>query len=196
MTETEDRHPDNRNEEVETDVNHNVNEVYEHPPVERVVNESPALEEPSPVIGAEPENFDPSPEADPGKNQEFPREIRRDRADDIEAAAEAPAIPRDRDFEQPDINNKNEDVGPMGQAAEQIEDVTEPVTEGRGNAVGLAAVALSVLALFIFPVLMSIAGIITGYIAYRREARTLGLWAMGIGVVALLASLVFAPFFG
>ncbi|WP_261129491.1 DUF4190 domain-containing protein [Bacillus sp. Marseille-Q3570] len=66
-------------------------------------------------------------------------------------------------------------------------------TEGRG--MGIFAIALSILSLFFLPVLLGAAGIIVGFFARRRGARTLGNWAIGLGIASIVISLIFAPFF-
>lgn len=67
------------------------------------------------------------------------------------------------------------------------------VNEGRG--IGYIALALSIISLFVLPVLLGVAGIIVGYIARRRGAQGLGAWAMGIGVVSLVLGIFIIPFF-
>ncbi|GGB50349.1 DUF4190 domain-containing protein [Fictibacillus barbaricus] len=64
-----------------------------------------------------------------------------------------------------------------------------------GRATGMIAIILSVLSLFILPVLFGAAGIIVGFIARRQGAKSLGNWAIGIGIVSIIISLFFAPFF-
>lgn len=64
-----------------------------------------------------------------------------------------------------------------------------------GKAAGVIAIILSVLSLFILPVLFGAAGIIVGFIARRQGAHSLGNWAIGIGIVSIIISLFFAPFF-
>ncbi len=58
--------------------------------------------------------------------------------------------------------------------------------DGRG--VGWLALALSIVSLFLMPVIMGAAGIIFGFIARRRGAETLGAWAIGIGAVSIILS--------
>ncbi|WP_277713620.1 DUF308 domain-containing protein [Bacillus atrophaeus] len=65
--------------------------------------------------------------------------------------------------------------------------------EGRG--IGFIALALSIISLFVLPVLLGAAGIIVGYIARRRGATGLGGWAMGIGVISLVLGIFIIPFF-
>ncbi|MFT8317524.1 MAG: DUF4190 domain-containing protein [Sporolactobacillus sp.] len=64
----------------------------------------------------------------------------------------------------------------------------------RGKGIGWFALVLSVAALFFLPIVLGIAGIIIGYLALRQGARTLGGWAIGIGLVAVLIQLL-SPLF-
>jgi hypothetical protein len=73
------------------------------------------------------------------------------------------------------------------------DDYIEPVSEGRG--MGWTALILAILSLFLMPVLLGAAGLIVGFIARRRGARTLGSWAIGISAVSLIIGLFIAPFF-
>ena len=87
---------------------------------------------------------------------------------------------------------------------ETAAEITEPVRrydergEEKTNGAGLGwlALALSIISLFIWPVLLGAAGIIVGFIARRRGAETLGAWAIGIGVVAIIVRLFIMPFYG
>ncbi|RYM02224.1 hypothetical protein EWH99_11400 [Sporolactobacillus sp. THM7-7] len=64
-----------------------------------------------------------------------------------------------------------------------------------GRGAGWLALVISIIALFFLPVILGIAGIIIGYIAFRQGARTLGGWAIGIGIVAVCIQLL-SPLFG
>ncbi|MCY8009361.1 DUF4190 domain-containing protein [Bacillus haynesii] len=64
-----------------------------------------------------------------------------------------------------------------------------------GRVTGYIALALSIISLFMLPVLLGIAGIIVGYIARRQGAAGLGAWAMGIGAVSLVLGIFITPFF-
>lgn len=74
------------------------------------------------------------------------------------------------------------------------------VTNNQGEAkegstgIGLAALALSILSLFVFPVLFGITGIVLGFIARGRGART-GTWAITVGAISLLLGIFVLPFF-
>ncbi|RYL91597.1 hypothetical protein EWI07_10845 [Sporolactobacillus sp. THM7-4] len=67
-------------------------------------------------------------------------------------------------------------------------------TEEGGRGAGWLALVVSIAALFFLPIVLGIAGIIIGYIAFRQGARTLGGWAIGIGIVAVLIQLL-SPLF-
>ncbi|AST06763.1 hypothetical protein AF2641_07775 [Anoxybacillus flavithermus] len=76
-----------------------------------------------------------------------------------------------------------------GEIAEPIRFSDREVKRGEnGRGVGWLALALSVVSLFLMPVIMGAAGIIFGFIARRRGAETLGAWAIGIGAVSIILS--------
>lgn len=68
-------------------------------------------------------------------------------------------------------------------------------TETHGGGIGFLALALSIIAFFFLPVVMGAAGIIVGIIARRQGAKALGSWAIGLGIVAIVFMVLFAPFF-
>ncbi len=65
--------------------------------------------------------------------------------------------------------------------------------EGRG--VGITALVLSIISLFIMPIILGIAGIIFGFVANRKGAKGFGNWAIGIGAVSLIVGVFILPFF-
>ena len=65
----------------------------------------------------------------------------------------------------------------------------------RGKGIGFLALALSIISLFMLPVILGAAGIIVGFIARRRGANGLGAWAIGIGIVSLILGIFITPFF-
>ncbi|MCH1624949.1 DUF4190 domain-containing protein [Fredinandcohnia quinoae] len=71
-------------------------------------------------------------------------------------------------------------------------------TESRatgGTGMGWLALALSIISLFVMPVIMGAAGIIIGFIARRRGATGLGAWAIGIGAISIIVGIFILPFF-
>ncbi len=96
-----------------------------------------------------------------------------------ETAAEvAPPFTPVRDTEERDIN-RDTDTNDRGMA---------------GTGLGWLALALSIISLFVMPVLMGAAGIIIGFVARRRGATGLGAWAIGIGVVSIIVGIFILPF--
>jgi type VI protein secretion system component VasF len=65
--------------------------------------------------------------------------------------------------------------------------------EAGGFGIGLTALILSVLSFFVWPFVLSIAGIIVGIFAVRRRSA-LGWWAIAVGIVALIVALFLFPF--
>ncbi|RBW70535.1 DUF308 domain-containing protein [Bacillus taeanensis] len=78
---------------------------------------------------------------------------------------------------------------------EQRQGLNQEANENEGRGTGMIAIALSILSLFFLPVLLGSIGLIVGFIARRRGARSLGNWAIGIGAASVIISLFFAPFF-
>jgi len=64
-----------------------------------------------------------------------------------------------------------------------------------GTGTGYAALALSILSLFVLPILFGAAGIVLGFIARAKGATGLGAWAIGIGVVSIVIGIFILPFF-
>jgi len=74
-------------------------------------------------------------------------------------------------------------------------DGADTETDAAGNTMGMVGIGLSVLSLFLLPYLLAPAGIIVGYLAFRRNARTTGTWAMVIGALAILGALLIYPYY-
>nr|WP_279325966.1 DUF308 domain-containing protein [Bacillus sp. FJAT-47783] len=64
-----------------------------------------------------------------------------------------------------------------------------------GRTTGFVSLALSIISLFVLPVLLGAAGIVVGFMARRRGAQSLGNWAIGIGAVSILLGIFVLPFF-
>lgn len=68
-------------------------------------------------------------------------------------------------------------------------------TVAGGRGLGFLALALSILSLFVAPILFGAAGIILGFVARRRGAEGLGNWAIGIGAISIIVGVFILPFF-
>lgn len=64
-----------------------------------------------------------------------------------------------------------------------------------GAGVGFAALAVSIISLFVWPILFGAIGIVLGFIARRKGAGGLGAWAIGIGAVSIFLGIFILPFF-
>ncbi|MFY0544644.1 DUF456 domain-containing protein [Brevibacillus sp. H7] len=73
--------------------------------------------------------------------------------------------------------------------------VTEANEDNASGGIGMVGLGLSILSLFLLPYLVAPIGMVMGYLAYRRNARTLGAWAMIVGAVAILGALVIYPYY-
>ncbi|KUP05998.1 hypothetical protein Q73_09490 [Bacillus coahuilensis m2-6] len=96
-------------------------------------------------------------------------------------------------------DNYNEEVAgeiavPTLNQAEFMKDSVDDEASS-GSVFGYAGLALSILSLFILPVILGASGIIIGFVARRRGATTLGSWAVGIGAVSIIVGLFVLPFF-
>ncbi len=66
----------------------------------------------------------------------------------------------------------------------------DAVKEQEKSGIALIGVISSVLSLFFLPYLFAPVGIILGYFGYRKGDHSLGTWAMGLGAVGLLGTLI------
>lgn len=80
-------------------------------------------------------------------------------------------------------------------AVNEDNNVKRNLEEANSRTMGYVALALSIISLFVLPVLLGAAGIIVGFMARRRGAQTLGSWAVGIGTVSVLLGIFVLPFF-
>ncbi|USK58819.1 DUF308 domain-containing protein [Peribacillus asahii] len=64
-----------------------------------------------------------------------------------------------------------------------------------GTLVGTLALIASILSLFMMPILLGIVGIVAGFIARSKGAKSLGAWAIGIGAVSIIVGIFILPFF-
>lgn len=91
-----------------------------------------------------------------------------------------------------DTQEKQEDIDDLTTSSNH--EVKEG--SGSGSALGMIGLVLSLISLFTLPFLLSVLGTGAGFFAYRRGAKSLGKWAIGIGVISLIGSMMFAPFLG
>lgn len=118
--------------------------------------------------------------------------IERDRLSEERNFQEETAAELTPRLPAPVVTERHEEID--DQTTSSIEKVQEE--NGSGSAIGMIGLVLSLISLFTLPFLLSILGIGAGFFAYRRGATSLGKWAIGIGLISLIGSMVFAPFLG
>jgi hypothetical protein len=64
-----------------------------------------------------------------------------------------------------------------------------------GTGTGYVALALSIISLFVMPILFGAIGIVLGFVARARGAEGLGAWAIGVGAVSIIVGIFILPFF-
>ncbi|MGC5327607.1 DUF456 domain-containing protein [Brevibacillus sp. SYSU BS000544] len=99
-----------------------------------------------------------------------------------EMAAEASPLPRIDARSDERFNTRSPVTGPNE-------------TRDAAGGLGMVGLGLSLLSLFLLPYLLAPVGIVLGYLAARRNAGTLGTWAMIVGAVAILGALIIYPYF-
>ncbi|QRG66106.1 DUF456 domain-containing protein [Brevibacillus choshinensis] len=83
---------------------------------------------------------------------------------------------------------------PVRRRSDRVEP-EEDSREGGASGIGMTGLGLSILSLFLMPYLIAPIGMVLGYLAYRRNSRTLGAWAMIVGAIAILGALIIYPFY-
>jgi hypothetical protein len=97
-------------------------------------------------------------------------------------------------------NDREETAAEIAAPVPFIRDRERVDTDGEtramgGTGLGTIALALSILSLFVMPILFGVAGVILGFVARRRGAEGLGAWAIGIGAVSIIVGIFILPFF-
>ncbi|MFS0727580.1 DUF4190 domain-containing protein [Paenibacillus sp. 1P07SE] len=74
-------------------------------------------------------------------------------------------------------------------------DETERADAAAGRVIGWIALVFAIASWFMWPVLMGATSALLGWFAYRQGSKTLGTWAIVIGLVALAAYLALLPLY-
>src|SRR5699024_8893762 len=95
---------------------------------------------------------------------------------------------RDDDYQTEAANETTEaDLDTVNEDSEHDPDIS--------RVYGWIAIALSVIAFFVAPILLAAAGIIVGFVSRAKEAPVLGITAIGIGIVSLIVRFLLVPMF-
>ncbi|MBY0096357.1 DUF4190 domain-containing protein [Mesobacillus maritimus] len=69
-------------------------------------------------------------------------------------------------------------------------------TKASGGIMGMSALAISILSLFVLPVILGITGVVLGFVARKRGgAKGLANWAIGIGAISIIIGMFVLPFY-
>ncbi len=109
-------------------------------------------------------------------------------ADEETAAELSPSLPVQRDVFK---NNKRDRLYKKEGSLNREENNAMVQTK---SGLAIAGLVASIISLFVFPIFLGMVGVVLGFIGMRRGARTLGMWAIGIGAVSILISILFTPF--
>src|SRR5699024_1067976 len=95
---------------------------------------------------------------------------------------------RDDDYQTEAANEMTEaDLDTVNEDSEHDPDIS--------SVYGWIAIALSVIAFFVAPILFAAAGIIVGFVSRSKEAPVLGNTGSGIGIVTLIDCCLLVPMF-
>lgn len=75
---------------------------------------------------------------------------------------------------------------------EETQDKNTDLTTGR--TVGYVGLVLGIISLFMWSVILGPIAAVVGYYAYNKGSKTMGAWAIGLGVLATLSYFILMPF--
>lgn len=71
----------------------------------------------------------------------------------------------------------------------------EPAAEAQSRSLGIVGFVLAAISLFFLPAVLGPASVVVGFAAYVRGNRTLGIWTMVLGILAVAAYYVLVPYY-
>ncbi|OZM57703.1 hypothetical protein CIB95_04880 [Lottiidibacillus patelloidae] len=113
----------------------------------------------------------------------------RDSINELDEEMATEIAPSPVAYNRPVLQNPEEER-PLTEKA--VETGDDEAVGGRG--MGILALVLSILSLFMAPIILGAAGIIIGFIARRRGAAALGAWSIGLGILSIVTRLLISPF--
>jgi len=89
-------------------------------------------------------------------------------------------------------------AAPVNLGLNRSKDTTneEQETKASGGIMGMSALAISILSLFVLPVILGITAVVLGFVARKRGgAKGLANWAIGIGAISIIIGMFVLPFY-
>lgn len=116
--------------------------------------------------------------------------------EDVQGLFELPQVEEHREETAGELAPDTRVLPGQEEAPPQESAAEEAVEEAGDGAVwSWAGLVLSLLSFLVMPLFLGIVGMGLGYVGFRQGARNTGVWAMGLGALSILASLLITPYF-
>ncbi|AIQ75973.1 hypothetical protein [Paenibacillus odorifer] len=110
--------------------------------------------------------------------------------------------PRRVDYPRRDREHREEYAAEVNPVPMQVRDAPRIVEERKDSeaeysgsrVMGYVGLGMGIASLFIWSFILGPIAAVVGYYSYVKEQKTLGAWAMGLGIVATLSYFVMIPF--
>ncbi|WP_249923475.1 DUF5353 domain-containing protein [Paenibacillus odorifer] len=111
--------------------------------------------------------------------------------------------PRRVDYPRRDREHQEEYAAEVNPVSMPLRDTTprvasetkeEEVEYSGSQVMGYTGLAMGIASLFLWSIILGPISVVIGYYAYAKEQKTLGAWAMGLGIVSTLSYFVMIPF--
>jgi hypothetical protein len=93
----------------------------------------------------------------------------------------------------PPLSNFRDSVRPRADIEAFVED--DPAAASQNRTLGIVGLVLAAISLFFLPAVLGPASVVVGFAAYVRGNRTLGVWSMALGLLAVAAYYVLVPYY-
>ena len=85
--------------------------------------------------------------------------------------------------------------GERGFSTVEREEEEEHSSRGQSRTLGLVALLLAVLSLFVWPALLGPAAVVLGVVSFIKGSRALGAWSVALGLVTIAVNYVLVPIY-
>ncbi|MCM3671712.1 DUF4190 domain-containing protein [Mesobacillus maritimus] len=84
----------------------------------------------------------------------------------------------------------------LGRDRQSEADNDQETMKARSGIIGISALVISILSLFVLPIVLGITGVVLGFVARKRGgAKGLANWAIGIGAISIIIGMFVLPFY-
>jgi hypothetical protein len=124
---------------------------------------------------------------------QFEQEAGVRRADEEYAAELAPRAPVPAPSGTHSRQEEEAADGPLESIGSLVAEDEEAAA--RNQSLGIVALVLAAVSLFFLPAVLGPAAVVVGFAAFVRGNRTLGIWSMALGLLAVAAYYVLVPYY-